>query len=89
MILPDDPEPLAARFGHPPPDKCFVCGDPIGEVCFCKIHRDPGGPTMLCCPDCAMRYLYSARVPLDAGEDELQACEKSSYLCIGEHKPWS
>lgn len=83
-----DHGPRAAEFRGANPDKCLVCGDPIGEHCFCKIHRKEGGPIMFCCPDCAMQYLDSARVPADPREQELLACEKSVHFFIGEDKPW-
>ena len=77
------------RFSEPGPYKCFVCSDPIGEQCFCKIHRKDGGPTMLCCPDCTIQYLYSARTPADEREQELRVYEKSTHFFIGEDEPWS
>jgi hypothetical protein len=68
---------------------CVVCGDPIGDHCFCKIHRMEGEPILLCCPDCAIQYFDSARVPADRYEQELRAYGKSTHFFIGEDKPWS
>ena len=85
----DGREPRAVQFGGAVPQKCLVCGDPIGESCFCKIHRKEGGPIILCCPDCTTQYLYSARPPADSGEEELRAYEKNTHLFIGEDKPWA
>ncbi len=69
--------------------KCPVCGDPIAESCFCKIHREGGEPITLCCPSCAIQYLDSARPSADSHEEELRAYEKTTHFFIGEDKPWS
>lgn len=69
--------------------KCPVCDHPIGENCFCKIHREEAGTIMLCCPSCAIQYLDSARPPADSHEAELRASEKTTRFFIGEDKPWS
>jgi len=84
-----DREPRAATFSGAAAEKCLVCGDPIGENCFCKIHPKQGGPTLLCCPSCAVQYIDSARPPADGREEELRAYEKSTHFFIGENKPWS
>lgn len=68
---------------------CTVCGDPIGDRCFGKIHGKEGGPIMLCCPDCAIQYFDSAHVPTDPYEQELRAYGKSTHFFMGEDKPWS
>jgi hypothetical protein len=44
---------------------------------------------MLCCPSCAIQYLYSTRAPADIREEELRAYEKNTHFFIGEDKPWS
>ncbi len=68
--------------------KCLVCDDPIGENCFCKIHRKENGPIMLCCPSCAIQYLDSARPPADSPEEEeLRAYEKATRFFFAEDKP--
>ena len=69
--------------------KCPVCGDRIGENCFCKLYRKEGPPVTLCCPSCVNQYIDSARVPADNREEELRAYEKSTHFFIGEDKPWS
>jgi len=84
-----DHEPRTARFSGAIPQTCFVCGDPVGEQCFCRIHREDEGPIMLYCPDCTIQYLDSARVPFAPLEPELRACENSTHFLIGEHRPWS
>ena len=89
MNATDDREPRTAQFnGAVARQKCPVCDDPIGEKCFCKIHRN-GGPIMLCCPSCAIQYIDSARPPADGYEEELRAYEKNTHFFIGEDKPWS
>ncbi len=69
--------------------KCPVCDHPIGENCFCTIHREEAGTIMLCCPSCAIQYVDSARPPADSHEAELRASEKTTRFFIGEDKPWS
>jgi hypothetical protein len=85
----DDRESRAAQFNGAAPEKCLVCDDPIGDRCFCKIHRKEGGPIMLCCPDCVIQHLDATRSPADSREEELRAYEKSTHFFIGEDKPWS
>jgi hypothetical protein len=85
----DDRGPRAVQLNGAVRQKCPVCDDPIGENCFCKIHRKEGGPILLCCPSCAVQYLDSARPPADSREEELRAYEKSTHFFIGEDKPWS
>ena len=41
---------------------------------------------LLCCPDCAIQYIYSARPPSDSAEEEVRAYEKSTHFLIGEDK---
>ncbi len=89
MTSTNDHQPRAAQFSGAVPQKCLVCGDPIGERCFCKIHRKEGEPIMLCCPDCTIQYIDSAGAPADSREEELRAYEKSTHFFIGEDKPWS
>ena len=88
MNSPVDQQKRARQFTGAVPGKCYVCGDPIGEQCFSKIQRKEGGPIMLCCPDCAMQYLDSARPPADDREQELRTYEQSVHLFIGDDKPW-
>jgi hypothetical protein len=85
----DDREPRTVQLNGAVRQKCPVCGDPIGENCFCKIHHKEGGPILLCCPSCVVQYLDSARPPADGLEEELRAYEKSTHFFIGEDKPWS
>ena len=85
----DEGEPRAAQSSGAAREKCLVCYDPIGDRCFCKIHRKEGGPIMLCCPSCAIQYIDSARAPTDIREQELRAYENSVHFFIGEDKPWS
>jgi hypothetical protein len=70
------------------PQTCVICGDPIGDRCFCKISRKEGGPILLSCPSCVIQYLDSARPPVDAAEKELRDYEKNTHFFIGEDKPW-
>jgi hypothetical protein len=83
-----DQAPRATQPSGAAPGTCLVCGDPIGERCFCKMHGEDEGPRMLCCPDCTIQYLASARAPADTREQEIQAYEKSGHFFIGEDKPW-
>jgi hypothetical protein len=83
----NDHQPLAAQFRGTAPDTCFVCGHPIGEHCFCRIHREKAEPIMLCCADCTVQYLDAGRV-LDSRAQELGAYENSSHFFVGENKPW-
>ncbi len=69
--------------------KCRVCDDPIGDNCFCKIHRNEGVPITLCQPRCVIQYIDSSRPPTDSTEAELRAYEKNTHFFIGEDKPWS
>ena len=86
----DDRERRTVQFnGALDHQQCFVCDDPIGENCFCKVHRKEGGPIRLCCPSCAIQYIDSARPPADSAEEELRAYEKSTHFFMGEDKPWS
>ena len=80
-------QPRAAQSGDAAAQKCFVCGDRTEERCFCKIHRQGGGPVMLCCPSCTIQYVDSRRTPADSREQELRAYEKSLHFWIGEEKP--
>ncbi len=80
------PPALATSIGAR--EKCLVCGEPIGERCFCRIYRNPAAPVALCCPSCSMQYLYSARDPVDDREAELLKQEKSVHLFVGDDKPW-
>jgi len=89
MSSSNDRESPAALLGGPVPQKCVVCDDPVGDRCFCKIHRKEKGPILLCCPSCAVQYIDSARPPADSREEELGAYEKSAHFFIGEDKPWS
>jgi hypothetical protein len=89
MSSANDREARAARLNGAAREKCLVCDDPIGDRCFCKIHRKEGGPIMLCCPSCTIQYIESARPPANDREEELRACEKSTRFFIGEDKPWS
>ena len=84
-----DHEPRAAQVGGVAREKCLVCDDPIGDRCFCKIHRKQGAPILLCCPSCVVQYIDSARPPADGREEELRAYEKGTHFFIGENKPWS
>jgi hypothetical protein len=79
-------EPRSAQSTRAVLQKCVVCGDPIGESGLYKIHRKEGEPTLLCCPDCAIQYIYLARPPADGAEEELRAYEKSTHFFIGEDK---
>ena len=83
-----DREPRAAQTNGAMRQKCPICKDPIGESCFCKIHRKEGGPVMLFSPSCVVQYLDSARPPADDCEQQLRAHEKSTHFIIGEDKPW-
>jgi len=83
-----DPKPRAAQSRGGAPEPCSVCGDPIGEQPFCRIHRQADGPIILCCPDCTIQYLHSARAPADPLEQQLRDYEKSTHFFIGEDKPW-
>jgi hypothetical protein len=89
MNLANDREPRAAQFSGAARENCLVCDDPIGDRCFCKLHRKQGGPILLCCPSCAVQYIDSARPPADIREEELRAYEKTTFFFIGEDKPWS
>ena len=84
----NDHEPHAAQFDRAVPQKCFVCGDPVGDRCFCQIRRKEEGPIMLCSPNCTIEYLDSAQALVDMDEQELRAFEKSVHLFVGEDKPW-
>src|SRR5260221_4485807 len=83
MNSPDNHEPRAVELGGAVPRTCFVCGDPVGEHCFCRIHQEQGEPIMLCCPSCTFQYIDSRRVP-DMREQELRTCENSVNFFIGE-----
>jgi len=83
----DNRETRAAQFSGAVRENCLVCGGPIGDRCFCKIHRNQGPPILLCCPLCALQYIESAQAPADSREEELRACEKSPHFVIGEGKP--
>ena len=85
----NDYESRAAQFSGAARDKCLVCDHPIGERCFCKIHREEERPIILCCPYCAIQYLDTARTTADDREQQLRAYEKSTHFFIGEDKPWS
>ena len=76
----------AATFRGAVREKCFICGAPVGEQCFCKIYRKQAEPVVLCCPSCTAQYLESARTPADAREAELLQYEKSVHWFIGEEK---
>lgn len=78
----------AAQLNGASRGKCLVCGDPIGEQCFCKLHPSEGAPVMFCCPSCAIQYLESTRTPADSREAELRGYEKSTHFFIGVDKPW-
>ena len=57
----------AAKSGGTVQEKCFICGDPVGDRWFCRIYREKRGPITLCRPNCAIRYLDSAEaLPLAA-----------------------
>jgi hypothetical protein len=43
---------------------------------------------LLCCPECAIQYIDSARVP-DFREQELRAYENNFHFFIREDKSWS
>src|SRR5262249_18742173 len=81
--------PSGLRFSEPGPYKCFVCNDPVGDRCFCKLFRKEGGPILLCCPSCVIQSLDSSRPPADRFEEEMRAYEKNTHFFIGEDKPWS
>ncbi len=83
-----DHQQHAAQFTGAVPAKCLVCGNPIGEQCFCRIQREAGDPITLCNPNCTMQYLDSARPPADEHEQALRAYEKTVHLFIGEDKAW-
>ena len=81
-------EPGTPRSNGAAPVKCLVCGGPIGEACFCKLHRAEDTPAIFCCPSCAIQYLESTRAPADGRTDELRAYEKSTHFFVGPDKPW-
>ena len=82
-------EAHAAQLYRDIADKCFVCGDRIGECCFCRIHRKEGGAVLLCCPSCAIQYIDSTQTPSERLERERRECENDLRLFVGEEKPWS
>jgi len=84
---PDEQEPRSAQISGPAPQKCFICGDPVGEHWLCKTHGKEGGPITLCCYDCMLQYLDSLPPP-DACEQEIRAYDKRTQFFIGEDKPW-
>jgi len=69
------------------PQKCFICGDPVRENCFCRVHCG-GGPIMLCCPGCVIQYCDAAKNPEEFREREIRASENSFQFFVGEKKPW-
>ena len=85
----DEREVRSAQFNGAARGKCVVCGDPIGEQCFCKLHTTEGVTVMFCCPSCAMQYIDSTRTPADSRAEELRAYEKSTHFFVGPDKPWS
>ena len=82
-------EPRAAQYNRADREKCLVCGDPIGEQCFCKFHPAEGAPVMFCCPSCAIQYIDSRQAPADGPEKELHTYEKTTHFFVGPDKPWS
>ena len=81
-------EPPATAIRGVAREKCVVCGDLVGERCFCRIYRKQGEPVVLCCPSCSLQYFESARPPANAREEELLKYEKAVHLFVGEEKPW-
>jgi hypothetical protein len=43
---------------------------------------------MLCCPDCTVQYLGSARAAAGTRAEEFSAYENSFCFFVGENKPW-
>lgn len=78
----------AAQFDGAAPLKCLVCGDPIGDRCFCKIHRKEEGPILLCCPTCTLQYIDSTPPAAEDREQDLRAYEKITPFFVGDGKPW-
>ncbi len=78
----------AGQSGGAGPQQCLVCGDPVAEVCFCRIPREDGSPIMLCCPDCAMQYFASSE-DADTTKQEFLNYENGIHFFVGENKPWS
>ena len=89
MSSADDRKLRVAQLNGAVREKCLICSDPIGDRCFCKLHRNEGEPIMLCCPSCAIQYMDWERPPADSREEELRAYEKNTHFFIGEDKPWS
>ena len=79
----------AAQFSRAEPNKCFICGDPIGERCFCKIHRKEAEPIVLCCPDCLLQYYEAKEDHADIREQELKRYEDSFLLFGAQKNSWS
>jgi len=84
----DNQQPTAGGLRNGAREKCLVCGDPIGDRCFCRIYRKEAAPVALCCPSCSLQYFASARTPADTREKELLQHENSVHLFVGEEKPW-
>jgi hypothetical protein len=89
MSSADNGAPRAAQTDGAIPQNCLICRDPIGDRCFCKIHRKEDSPILLCCPSCVIQYIDSARPPADTTEKELRDYEKNCHFFIGDNKPWS
>jgi hypothetical protein len=87
MNSPEGVEPLAEPFGSPASQRCRMCGDQVGEKCFCRIPSEVGGPIRLCCPDCAIQYFDSVS-PMSMQQQQLERYANSVHLLIGENKPW-
>jgi hypothetical protein len=85
----NDQAPPAAHFSKTAQQICFICKYVIQDPCFCRIFREEAPPILLCCPDCAIQYIDSTRIPSDPLEEELLAYEKRNHFFIGQDKPWS
>jgi len=87
MNASDNHAPNTSQLSGAVSQKCFICGDPVGENCFCRIP-DAGGPIMLCCPGGVIQYCDAAQNPEAIREQNLGASENGFHFFVGENKPW-
>lgn len=65
---------------------CFVCGKPLGELWFCRIHRDEELIT-LCGSECLASHLNTARGQTDDPHQSPDAYENSPYIFVDREGP--
>jgi hypothetical protein len=76
----------AAQLSRPDSQDCSVCGKPLGEHWFCRIHRDDKVITM-CSSACFASHLHTARGQSGDPTGHADAYAPSPYVLVERESP--